>query len=414
MLIDVTTIIGAEEFILAQNRGAKPLDPFARQCFVELIQSIVFMSKVVVPHPTLADPREVDFGERPRLLRSLMSAGLIEPLHLNPAQWDEALAIEQSALARLQSGTGTRSVIAFIEQTLKVDDQLRSRPRNDLSHRIRGWADFQAGHVRIPGHHQDRINTSDGIEEDGFGHWARHAGAFLGGVIESVAPRDEAKYVMATLARGLKYRSRADGAQVIYQSHPLRRDFLITFDLQSRGASDEFVFETIQLIRGIKTSLSAAAGDEHSRRAELLELELPLLGGRLWHPDEAGHSLGEDAWIGLVTARIQQYREHSTELRRAIERCVTDEDYLRIARDIDGVRRQLLERLGLRQVTLSPVERELVAGVASVAESVPGVPKVGGMWLGLRSAGKQLKATGSPVQRFLYREFLLAWRRTAM
>src|SRR5262249_16957427 len=152
--------IGAEEFILAQNRGIKPLDPFARQCFVELIQSIVFMSKVLVPHPTLADPREVDFGERPRLLRTLISAGLIEPLRLTPVEWAAAMAIEQSALTRLESGTGTRSVIAFVEQTLKVDDRLPSRSRNDMSHRIRGWTDFQARHVRIAGHHQDRITTS--------------------------------------------------------------------------------------------------------------------------------------------------------------------------------------------------------------------------------------------------------------
>jgi hypothetical protein len=96
VLIDVTTIIGAEEFILAQNRGIKPQNPFARQCFVELIQSIVFMSKMLVPHPTLADPREADFGERPRLLRTLMSAGLVEPLRLSPAEWDDTMVMNRA------------------------------------------------------------------------------------------------------------------------------------------------------------------------------------------------------------------------------------------------------------------------------------------------------------------------------
>jgi hypothetical protein len=49
--------------------------------------------------------------------------------------------------------------------------------------------------------------------------------------------------------------------------------------------------------------------------------------------------------------------------------------------------------------------------VASVAESVPGVPKVSGLWLAGRKIGKQVGAGGNPVQRFLYREFVQAWKR---
>jgi len=122
---------------------------------------------------------------------------------------------------------------------------------------------------------------------------------------------------------------------------------------------------------------------------------------------------GSTAHLAANGRRIHDYHERCRHLRYAIERCVTDEDYLRIARDIDGVRRQLLERLGLRTVTLSPVERDLVEGVASVAQVVPGVPKVSGVWLGARTVGKQLRPGGSPLQRFLYREFYEAWKRTS-
>ncbi len=66
VLIDVTSIIGAENFILSQNQGTAPEDPFARQCFVELIQSLIFMSAVFVAHPMLPDPRPEDYGEQPR------------------------------------------------------------------------------------------------------------------------------------------------------------------------------------------------------------------------------------------------------------------------------------------------------------------------------------------------------------
>ena len=102
----------------------------------------------------------------------------------------------------------------------------------------------------------------------------------------------------------------------------------------------------------------------------------------------------------------------AADLRAAIQRCVTDEEYIRLARDIEGVKKQLLERLGLRSVDLSPIERDLVSDVASVAESVPGVPKVSGLWMAGRRLGKQVSAAGSPVQRFLYREFVQAWKRT--
>ena len=60
---------------------------------------------------------------------------------------------------------------------------------------------------------------------------------------------------------------------------------------------------------------------------------------------------------------------------------------------------------------LSPVERELVGGVASVAESFPGVPKVSGLWIGIRSAEKRYMFSGHPFQRFLYKEFVKAWKR---
>lgn len=116
--------------------------------------------------------------------------------------------------------------------------------------------------------------------------------------------------------------------------------------------------------------------------------------------------------IELIVGRIRDYRTRAADLRRAVERCVTDEDYVRLARDIDGVKRQLLERLGLRKVELSAMERELVGTVASVAEAAPGVPKVSGIWFGARTLGKQLSFAGAqPFQRFLYREFVDAWKR---
>jgi hypothetical protein len=80
VMIDVTSLVGAEEFVLAQNNRRPVGDPFGRQCFVEVIQSLIFMSDVFVSHPVLADPQEEDFGEKPLLLRALQSRGLVPAL----------------------------------------------------------------------------------------------------------------------------------------------------------------------------------------------------------------------------------------------------------------------------------------------------------------------------------------------
>ncbi|MFD9744115.1 hypothetical protein ACFWX5_11325 [[Kitasatospora] papulosa] len=77
--IDVTSLISAEEFLLSQNRREAPEDPFARQCFVEIVQSLIFMSEVYVAHPVLHTPSPQDFGDRPYLLRALVDSGLLRP-----------------------------------------------------------------------------------------------------------------------------------------------------------------------------------------------------------------------------------------------------------------------------------------------------------------------------------------------
>ncbi|SCE88784.1 hypothetical protein GA0074695_1908 [Micromonospora viridifaciens] len=409
VLVDVTSIISAEDFVVAQNRCSRPGDPFARQAFVELIQSLIFMERVWVAHPVLARPSAGDFGDKPYLLRALVDAGLLHPLRLDADESSLAREAEEAALHDLQSWRGNRVLGQFIEQAITCDDALRGT-RNSLSKRIRGWCAFQAANVRVVGHHADRIGTSDGVEDDPFGAWARAASIVLRGPLQSMAPPGEEVYVAATLARGLKYRSRADVTGLSYQAHPIRRDFLLTFDLSREGAAEGVVLDVIKAIRGIHQSLVTAADDSDTHRVQLLELELPLLGGRLWQAAETG-KMGEHEWIELVVARIAEYRQKATDLRAAVARCVTDEDYLRLARDIDGAKQQLLERLGLRKVALSSVEQELVNGVASVAEAVPGVPKVTGMWIGARTLGKQISATGTPVQRFLYKEFYRAWKR---
>jgi hypothetical protein len=80
-------------------------------------------------------------------------------------------------------------------------------------------------------------------------------------------------------------------------------------------------------------------------------------------------------------------------------------------RDVDGVKSELLNKLGFREEKFSSVERELVNNVASVSQPVPGLPLVSGLWVGARMLGKRRAHIGQPFQRFLYKEFFEAWKR---
>ncbi len=302
-----------------------------------------------------------------------MHTGLVRPLRLSDREWAAASAAEASALRDLKSPQGTRSVMQFVEQAL-ICDRAQSARRNSLSRRIGEWSDFQARKIRIPGNHADRIATSDGIEDDDYGHWARAAALALEGSLEQVAAATEQKYVMANLARGLKYKVRAEAAGTCYQAHPMRRDFSLTFQLNQDDADNESVLDLIKAVRGIHRSLSEAAGTPLSHRMRLLELELPLLGGRLWDSSETLRE-SDQTWLEMVVDRIRDYRDSAAELRETVMRCVTDEDLLRVVRDIDEVKEHLLDRLGLRRVETSAVERELVDDVASVVQMATGVPR---------------------------------------
>jgi hypothetical protein len=408
--VDVTSLIGAEDYLTSQNRRTHPQDPFARQCFVEVIQTLLFIEDVFVAHPVRGDPQPEDFGLQPHLLQELIGTGLLRPLQLDPAQWSLARAAEADAISDLKDPLGTRSVVQFIDQALACDS---SRPGGEfsLSARLRRWSDFHRREVRVAGHHQARIDTGDGVEEDGFGTWARAAAVVLEGSLEAVAPRGEGSYLMATLARGPKYRVRAEAALLSYQPHPMRRDFSLTFGLNQRGAESNLVFDVIKAVRGIHESLTEAAGRLEPFRLQVLELELPLLGGRLWRASEAGR-LDDQEWIKLVVARIANYRERVADLRAAISACVTEEDYVRLARDIEGVRNRLLDGLGLRRTEPSRVEQELINSVASVTRAVTGVPVVRGLYFGTKDLGGKLsrRFRGKPFEQFLYREFIRAWR----
>ncbi|MFE9575951.1 hypothetical protein ACFYO1_06170 [Nocardia sp. NPDC006044] len=105
-MVDITTFISAEEFILSQNHSSpsRPRDPFAQQCYAELVQSLIYFDEVLVPHPTKLDPIPADYGELPRILRHLFDLRIAVPMSIGPGSTATLVTAEHAGGERDRGG----------------------------------------------------------------------------------------------------------------------------------------------------------------------------------------------------------------------------------------------------------------------------------------------------------------------
>ena len=111
--LDNSTFISAQEFITAQNRGERSRDPFARQAYVELVQSLIFQPAVRVIHPVHLNPAPEHFGEEPYLLRRLLELGLVSPVQVLADAVQRLASAESDVLGTLQT-QGVRAMLSFL------------------------------------------------------------------------------------------------------------------------------------------------------------------------------------------------------------------------------------------------------------------------------------------------------------
>jgi hypothetical protein len=405
--LDNSTFISAQEFITSQNRGERSRDPFARQAYVELVQSLIFQPAVRVIHPVYLTPTPEQFGDEPYLLRRLLEIGLVAPVQVPAQSVDRLASAETEVLGTLQT-RGVEAMLMFLRSMDACDQEAEASGNTGLRRRILQWTYFHQ--TQIP-HHLARVPTRDGIEPDQLGEWARAASVAIGELFRPLMPEAvEPSNLIAALARSLRYQARATVTGHAYQPHGLRRDFAVTSQILSDDLGEDIAVDVIKLIRGIHSSLSESAGPSRIRQLDLLRLELPLVGGRLWNNEEAGLRT-EREWIDLVCDRVMSYRRQAGHLRELVRSIRTEEDILRFERGIDDITQQLNERLGLRTTGITPLEKQLAEGVSSIASTIPGVPKVGGLWIGARTMLKRYSFHGTPAQKFIYQEYLSAWRR---
>ncbi|MCM6773833.1 hypothetical protein NDR87_10170 [Nocardia sp. CDC159] len=410
-MVDVTTFTSAEEFMLSQNHATptRPRDPFAQQCYAELVQSLIYFDEVLVPHPTNPMPTPADFGDYPRILCHLFDLGIAAPLRIPPDTAPALLAAERDAVETLKL-TGVDTVSRYIEKTVQADREMGRRVGGQrLLPKIAAWTDYQMENIRTERHHGARIalgSGADGVEGDEFGRWARASSYVMEGQLRRLLPdSDRQLWLVANLVRSLRYSARAKVGKVGYTPHPVRRDFAVMFDLFDDGAHDSTIDAVISAIRGIPGEIGKVARSSRGRRLELLEYELPLLGGRLWSPRDRGR-FDDERWLELACGRMDEYRSRAADFRRVLARCETEEDVRRLEFDIQGVRDQLLRRLGLDSAPANETENSLVNTAASVTQwAAGGVPVTTLMRLVFGTLRRHSDTLEYSHQKFLYREF---------
>ncbi|WP_433522790.1 hypothetical protein ACQPZ2_37825 [Nocardia pseudovaccinii] len=410
-MVDVTTFISAEEFILSQNQASptRPRDPFAQQSYAELVQSLIYFDEVLVPHPTKLDPTPADYGDFPRILRHLFDLRIAVPLSIRGNEEVTLAGAEHTALETLKT-TGVETLLKLIDKTRRADREVQQHGGSQrMLTKIAAWADYQSENVRNQSHHGARIDMlagADGVERDPFGQWARASSFAMEGQFRNLITDSEQQlWLIATLVRSLRYSARAKVKTIAYTPHPLRRDFSIMFDLFDDGVPENTVEEVISAVRGIPTEIRQVAGGRHGRRLQLLEYELPLLGGRLWSLRDRGrHS--DERWLEMICGRIDEYRSRAIDFRRALSHCNTEEEARRLELDIEGVRDQLLRRLGLDTAETNETEAGLIDAVASVADWGTSIPTTRSLRLALVPFRRYSGTLESLHQKFLYREFV--------
>ncbi|WP_378732466.1 hypothetical protein [Nocardia brasiliensis] len=372
------------------------------------MQSLIYFDEVLVPHPEKLEPVPADYGDFPRILRHLFELGIAVPLSIGPEEGTALVTAERTAMETLKT-TGVGTMLRFIDKTRRADREVQERGGGQrMLANIAAWADYQWENVRIEGHHLTRIGGVDGVERDAFGQWARASSFAMEGQFRNlIADSDQQLWLIATLVRSLRYSARAKVKAIPYTPHPLRRDFSVMFDLFDEGVPESSIEEVISAVRGIPSEIRKVAGSRRGRRLQMLEYQLPLLGGRLWSLRDRGR-LSDDRWLQMICGRIDEYRARAVDFRRALSHCDTEEEARRLELDVEGVRDQLLRRLGLESAERNETEATLVDAVASVAElgMGAGVPITRPLRLALVPFRRYSGTLESLHQKFLYREFI--------
>jgi hypothetical protein len=391
-------------------------DPFALQAYSEIIQTIFLYEQIYVPHPIyLYGCSKEDFGDEPKFLMKLLDRGIVKPLNLDPSVASRVEEDEKNLLHWLQKD-GAEQLDKYL--TAMQREEKRYLPMNPsfkgvtLS-RLRDWAQYHYVKVRdVNGHHPSRIPTKNGIEEDSIGDFARSFSYIFRKKLSYLGEK-QIDYLVATILRAFRYRIRANIAEIFFQSHPMRRQFVLRYDFHDSRISADVTKYVINLIRGVSRTIEPRLGRVARAKLQLLDFEVPLLGGKLWKKEDI--NLHRNSWIEFVVNSIENYRDETKILRNYIRDIRDREGIKKLKLDFEVIQEQLLEIFGSQRSTPTETDKELVNGGLATTGKIPGFPNAHGLLINVPSPVKRKRRVFSgttPLREFLYKEFLRGWEET--
>jgi hypothetical protein len=412
ILADVTSFISAQDYIISIFNKRPNFDPFAQQSYAELIQSILIYDNIYVPHPTiLSNCAPEDFGREPKLLSLLLEKGIVAPLNIeNDKQIDYKNAEDE--IDKWLRTHGADKISEYISIT-EHDEMLRKAQKSNFDgntvSRLSEWCEFHLNNIRHNNnHHKSRISTKDGIEDDGFGEFAR---GFSSIFREKYNPifKGQLDYLVATIMRALRYQTRANICGIAYQPHVMRRDFVLGCNIELSDLPKDYANELIKLIHGIYDELKKYSNPFYQKRVKVLRYNIPLLCGKLWN--DTDKDMYKDSCLEYVTSRLEEYKSKCAILRDQLRKIYSDEDFYKLEGKFEETKSQLFEACGILSTKLTEVDNMLLEGGSAVVDSIPGVPNMKGILINAASLlKKKFFFKSNPAQQFVFQEFLKGWK----
>jgi hypothetical protein len=197
--IDVSTGFGAEAFLVGAGSGNGTADPWARHCFVSMVEALLNHPQFRYPFPSRHSAQHGEGAGLPTLMVGLQNCGLLQP--------DESMIAEDIPLDTLELDTLFRGFEAWAANrraVVKCWIQFHSKPEMKQKHK-----------TQMPKDLNPAVRSYFERDRKKFERLAR---------LLAIGP-SRAAYAFDVAVRGRQYASLL-GTNANYYSHPIREPIL--------------------------------------------------------------------------------------------------------------------------------------------------------------------------------------------
>lgn len=358
------------------------------------MHALALHEQIHVPHPgSEAAPQAEDFGEEP-LLRALMDVGLATPFRL-----DSDMQTRYEAWTARSRDTLQAHGDVILSRVLQGEAVSGQEPAPWSPASLRRWTRFQRSQVvDRSGRHSARIPGAKGVDYGEFGDSIIRAVAPRRSELQALLADEEPEFVIAYLARGVRYQARAAAARRPYLPHTLRRDFIVQVQAEEFQETRAGAVVLRDAIRGIPEALRSASL-HGAKKIDLLELRTPLLGGRVWKLEDCARKSNSD-FARLVAEELAKRHEGYAPLRKVVRGIRTEERAIEVEAELAEVAEECRRRLAGDARSLNHAERAL----RDATGAVPGIGKLVEIIIVGKNVKRDVYYSGTDLQQLVFRE----------